>query len=107
MYCYLLVDDQVINEGYFNTLKNSDIDSYVSVATVNGKDVFVSSSPNTIYNNTLWLEEDNPGLAKYAFGDRIRAEYFRKKEALKTEYNKRLTILYNSNQQTSRKNNIL
>ena len=52
MYCYLLVDDRVINEGYFNTLKNSDIDPYVAVATVNGKNVFVSSNPNTIYNNT-------------------------------------------------------
>ena len=95
MYCYLLVNDQVINEGYFNTLKNSDIDSYVSVATVNGKDIFVASRSNMIYNNTLWLEEDNPELAKNAFGDMIRAEYFRKREALKTEYEKRLTVLYN------------
>lgn len=97
MYCYLLIDDRVINEGYFDTLKNSDIDQYVAVATVNGKNIFVSSNPNTIYNNTLWLEEDNPELAKNAFGDRIRAEYFRKRDALKTEYNKRLTVLYNSN----------
>jgi len=97
MYCYLLVDDRVINEGYFNTLKYSGIDPYVAVATVNGKDIFVSSSPNMIYNNTLWLEEDNPELAKNAFGDRIRSEYFRKREALKTEYEKRLTVLYNSN----------
>ena len=97
MYFYLLVDDQVINEGYFNTLKNSDIDPYVAVATVNGKDIFVSSSSNTIYNNALWLEEDNPELAKNTFGDKIRAEYFRKRDELKTEYNKRLTILYNSN----------
>lgn len=56
MYCYLLIDGQVINEGYFNTLKNSDIDPYVAVATVNGKDIFVSSRSNMIYNNTLWLE---------------------------------------------------
>lgn len=95
MYCYLLIDDQVINEGYFNTLKNSDIDSYVSVATVNGKDIFVASCSNMIYNNTLWLEEGNLELAKNAFGDMIRAEYFRKREALKTEYEKRLTVLYN------------
>lgn len=95
MYCYLLIDDRVINEGYFNTLKNSDIGPYISVATVNGKDIFVPSRSDMIYNNALWLEEDNPELAKKAFGDMIRDEYFRKIEALKTEYEKRLTVLYN------------
>ena len=97
MYCYLLVDGRFVNGGYFDTLEVCTLDTKVYVATLQGRlgpeKVFVSSSPNTIYNNTLWLEEDDPELAKNAFGDMIRAQYFREKEDLATEYHTSMDIL--------------
>lgn len=97
MYCYLLVDGQFVNGGYFDTLDGGTIDSRVYVATLQSKrgpeKVFVSSRPNVIYNNTLWLEEDDPELAKNAFGDMIRNNYFQKRDRLKTEYDTKINIL--------------
>ena len=97
MYCYLLVDGKFINGGYFDTLTVNMLDTKVYVATLQGRlgpeKVFVSGRSNTIYNNTLWLEEDDPELAKNAFGDMIRNNYFRKKDQLKAEYDSNMNIL--------------
>lgn len=97
MYCYLLIDGQFVNGGYFDTLTVNTLDTKVYVATLQGRlgpeKVFVSGRPNTIYNNTLWLEEDDPELAKNAFGDKLRNEYFQEKEALATKYHTSMNIL--------------
>lgn len=97
MYCYLLIDGQFVNGGYFEHLDGGTLDTRVYVATLQTKrgdeKVFVSSRPNTIYNNTLWLEEDDPELAKNAFADMLRGKYFRDKEALATEYHTNMDIL--------------
>lgn len=97
MYCYLLVDGQFVNAGYFDTLTVSPLDTRLHVATLQGRlgpeKVFVSGRPNTIYNNTLWLEEDDPELAKNAFGDMLRNKYFQEKEDLATKYHTSMNIL--------------
>lgn len=97
MYCYLLVDGQFVNAGYFDTLTVSPLDTRLHVATLHGRlgpeKVFVSGRPNTIYNNTLWLEEDDPELAKNAFGDMLRNKYFQEKEDLATKYHTSMNIL--------------
>lgn len=97
MYCYLLIDGQFVNGGYFDTLTVNMLDTKVYVATFQGRlgpeKVFVSGRPNTIYNNTLWLEEDDPELAKNAFSDMIRNNYFQKKDRLKAEYDHNMNIL--------------
>ena len=97
MYCYLLVDGQFVNAGYFDTLTVSLLDTRLHVATLQGRlgpeKVFVSGRPNTIYNNTLWLEEDDPELAKNAFGDMLRNKYFQEKEDLATKYHTSMNIL--------------
>lgn len=89
MYCYLLIDGQFVNGGYFDTLTVSPLDTRLYVATLQGKlgpeKVFVSGHPNTLYNNTIWLEEDDPELAKNAFGDMIRTKYFQKKRTIKSK----------------------
>lgn len=97
MYCYLLIDGRFLNAGYFDTLTVNMLDTKVYVATLQGclgpEKVFVSRSPNTIYNNTLWLEEDDPELAKNAFADMLRNEYFQEKEDLATKYHTSMDIL--------------
>ena len=97
MYCYLLIDGQFVNAGYFDTLTVSPLDTRLHVATLQGKlgpeKVFVSGRPNTLYNNTIWLEEDDPELAKNAFGDMLRNQYFWDKEALTTKYHTDMNIL--------------
>lgn len=97
MYCYLLINGQFVNGGYFDTLTVNMLDTEVYVATLQTKrgpeKFFVSRRPNTIYNNTLWLEEDDPELAKNAFGDMLRSKYFSDKEALATEYHTSMDIL--------------
>ena len=97
MYCYLLIDGQFVNGGYFDTLERGMLDARVFVATLQGKlgpeKIFVSDHPNTVYNNTIWLEEDDPELAKNAFGDMIRNNYFQKKDRLKAEYDHNMNVL--------------
>lgn len=97
MYCYLLIDGQFVNGGYFEHLDGGMLDTRTYVATLQTKrgdeKVFVSSRPNVIYNNTLWLEEDDPELARNAFGDMIRNNYFQKKDRLKAEYDHNMNVL--------------
>lgn len=100
MYCYLLIDGQFVNGGYFDTLTVNMLDTKVYVATLQGRlgpeKVFVSGRPNTIYNNTIWLEEDDPELAKNAFGDMIRKDYVQKRWQLTEEYHTKMDILCTS-----------
>lgn len=76
MSCYLLVDRQFVNGGYFDTLVTNTLDGRVCMVTLQTKlgpkRFFISSHPN----------EEDLELAKNAFGDILRGEYFSKKEAL-------------------------
>ena len=97
MYCYLLIDGQFVNGGYFDTMDVDPIDIHICTTVLQTKHrkerIFISSRPNVIYNNTLWLEEDDPELAKNAFGDMIRNNYFEKRDKLKAEYDHNMNVL--------------
>ena len=97
MYCYLLINGQFVNGGYFDTMDVDRIDirlAQVVLQTTHGKErIYISSRPNVIYNNAIWFEEDDSELAKNAFGDMLRNRYFEKRDKLKAEYDHAMNVL--------------
>ena len=64
------------------------------------RQMYVSIKPETVYNFSLWLEEDDPELAYHIFSDQLTKEYRKEQERLKDKYYKKLDKLRDSYKQS-------
>lgn len=87
--------------GKIKNLIPNSLGGNVAIVHLGGqRQMYVSINPKTVYNFSLWLEDDDPELAYHIFSDQLTKEYRKEQERLKDKYYKKLDKLRDSYKQS-------